>query len=981
MKVKNKIISIMTLLMVSASFLGVSAESMPEDLIVNNRLPYENAAQETQIPYEATSEPLTTMVTNQENIIGLDGEIQNFEQIKEEIDGTVYVYYKFDDFIQILYFDTNDQIVNIPNEIRGLPVKHVNLTNNIIPYLQEVNIPKNVIGIEIYNRELKELKSINVDPENEHYTSIDGVLYTKDVKTLLCYPQAKIGDEFIIPNTVESIADYSFNYSLVKKLTIPDKVVDLLFFSTNYFPYLEEINVSEQHEFFSSENGVLFNKDKSILFYYPVNGADVYEVPNSVEEIMDYAFAYNSRLKNVTVPSSLKRIGNYAFYNCAGLSKLELTSDTIIGYNAFEGSPENLIYNTGDLKYLYRKAEINGNIFYYQNFDSNNISVEFIVTTEDTLEIPSEIDGGIVRVVNLSNSFENVELERLNLNTLILPKTLEKISLSSENLNVKEIVISNESENYSTENGVLYDKTKESLVYYPNQKQDIRFIMPNTVKYIWWDALYNNYLTKIVLSDNLEYKEVNDNFNNLSNLSEVLTGEDSLYYTTENGIVYDKQKVELIKAPLKCTNNIVIPEGVKSIRAGAFVGNKLINTILFPLSLESIGEYAFAYCENLERLDIGADVKIGYNAFEGCPKNVEYYVDPGEIIVDPVDPIDPEIPIDPIYPEIPVDPPVEQFKTLVGNDVFYYNKVSDEMVEIINIYSEDEIVDIPEKIDDYTVSSIMAKQTPYFENCTVLNINSNTCNINSNIKYWWKNLKAINVSNSNELYSSVDGVLYNKEKTELIIYPAGKEEKEYVVEATVKRIADGAFANAENLVNVKLNDDLEYIGAYSFANCYNLSTLNLPLKLNKIYSYSFQNCYNLNNLSIHENITEVESGAFWGCSNLSNVNINEDTKVEYTAFQKTNVDISILNRSEIPLGYADMDGAEKDTTLIYGDINLDGNVDNLDLVVLCRYLVKEIEFNEEQKLRADMVPDGTIDIADLMVLKQYVSGGNVKLGK
>ena len=684
---------------------------------------------------------------------------------------------------------------------------------------------------------------------------------------------------------------------------------------------------------------------------------------------MDYAFAYNSNLKNVTVPSSLKSIGSYAFYNCTDLSRLELPADIIIGYNAFEGSPENLIYNTGDLKYLYRKAEINGNTFYYQNFDANNISVEFIVATQDILEIPSEINGGVVRVVNLSNSFENVELEKLNLNTLILPKTLEKISLSSENLNVKEIVISNESENYSTENGVLYDKTKENLVYYPNQKQDIRFIMPNTVKYIWWDALYNDYLTKIVLSDNLEDKEVNDNFNNLGNLSEVLTGEGSLYYATENGIVYDKQKVELIKAPLKCTNSIIIPEGVKSIRAGAFVGNKSITNIVLPVSLESIGEYAFAYCENLERLDIGADVKIGYNAFEGCPKNVEYYVDPGEIIVDPVDPID------------PVEPPFEQFKTLVGNDVFYYNKVSDEMVEIVNIYSEDEIVDIPEKIDGYTVSSIMAKQTPYFENCTVLNINSNTCNIDSNIKYWWKNLKAINVSDSNELYSSVDGVLYNKEKTELIIYPAGKEEKEYIVENTVKRIADGAFANAENLVNVKLNDDLEYIGAYSFANCYNLSTLNLPLKLNKIYSYSFQNCYNLNNLSIHENITEVESGAFWGCSNLSNVNINEDTKVEYTAFQKTNVDISILNRSEIPLGYADIDGSEKDNTLIYGDINLDGNVDNLDLVVLCRYLVKEIEFNEQQKLRADMVPDGTIDIADLMVLKQYVSGGNVKLGK
>lgn len=64
----------------------------------------------------------------------------------------------------------------------------------------------------------------------------------------------------------------------------------------------------------------------------------------------------------------------------------------------------------------------------------------------------------------------------------------------------------------------------------------------------------------------------------------------------------------------------------------------------------------------------------------------------------------------------------------------------------------------------------------------------------------------------------------------------------------------------------------------------------------------------------------------------------------------------------------------------YGDINLDGSIDNMDLVDMCRYLIKETELNEQAFKNADVVSNGVVDVADLALLKQYILGDKVELG-
>ena len=199
---------------------------------------------------------------------------------------------------------------------------------------------------------------------------------------------------------------------------------------------------------------------------------------------------------------------------------------------------------------------------------------------------------------------------------------------------------------------------------------------------------------------------------------------------------------------------------------------------------------------------------------------------------------------------------------------------------------------------------------------TSLDIPANIEYVEGIITYGCNNLTAINVASDNPYYSSIDGVLFNKDQTQLQEYPYGKKGA-YTMPNTVTeiyeenfsdypnltaitigdgvlRIDKNAFLQCRNLTKVTFGSSVEVIGQYAFkgcsaldtvlfspgittigngafAECTALSSLTFPDSVTTIGIMAFSACTGLTSITLGSKVTKIESGAFLGCSNLSSI--------------------------------------------------------------------------------------------------------------
>jgi len=180
--------------------------------------------------------------------------------------------------------------------------------------LISVNIPAGVTSIG-YGAFLNcsSLSSITVDSRNRAYSSEDGVLFNKNKTVLIQYPADKPESTYTVPASVISISEYAFSDSNhLISVSIPAGVT-FIGKSALGCLNLRSVQVDSQNMSFSSEGGVLFNKNKTVLIQYPGNrSAESYTVPVSVASIEDYAFADCNNLRTVVVSRRIK-IGKDVF--------------------------------------------------------------------------------------------------------------------------------------------------------------------------------------------------------------------------------------------------------------------------------------------------------------------------------------------------------------------------------------------------------------------------------------------------------------------------------------------------------------------------------------------------------------------------------------------------------------------------------------------------------------------------------------------
>ena len=139
-----------------------------------------------------------------------------------------------------------------------------------------------------------------------------------------------------------------------------------------------------------------------------------------------------------------------------------------------------------------------------------------------------------------------------------------------------------------------------------------------------------------------------------------------------------------------------------------------------------------------------------------------------------------------------------------------------------------------------------------------------------------KFLNSISVDSRNDAYISVDGVLFNKDTTELIAFPSGRKMRTYCVPNTVKKLADKSFRGCD-IYDVQLPESLKEIGNFAF-NYSKLISIKLPDSLKNIGEGVFSYSYYLKDVQLSRNLREISVGAFEVCKSLTSIVIPEGVK-------------------------------------------------------------------------------------------------------
>ena len=343
---------------------------------------------------------------------------------------------------------------------------------------------------------------------------------------------------------------------------------------------------------------------------------------------------------------------------------------------------------------------------------------------------------------------------------------------------------------------------------------------------------------------------------------------------------------------------LIIPETIEghpvvSIGKRALSGCKLLTSITIPDSIKSIAIDAFDFCSDLATIEASGQ-NVNYTTLDGVLFNKEK---------------------------------TELIRCPAAKTGAHYT--------------------IPNSVNSIGDSALEG-----CENLKSITIPDSVTGIAINAFNFCSNLAAIEVNGQNMNYTAIDGVLLNKEKTELIEYPKAKKGTNYMVPDSVTSIGKSALAGCKNLTRITIPESVHSIGEGAFNFSGNLTSITLPEGLTTIPDIAFAFCSNLTSITIGNGVTSIGEQAFSACLSLKSITIPEGvTSIGEGAF----INCNSLKSITIPDGVTSI---EKETFLGCPDLK---NITIPDSVTS----VGEISFAHCTSLTNITIPKGVTNIEGL----------------
>ncbi len=588
-------------------------------------------------------------------------------------------------------------------------------------------------------------------------------------------------------------------------------------------------------------------------------------LPDGLTSIGNYAFYECTSLASVTIPDSVTSIGMYAFYECTSLASVTIPdSVAYIGPASFRDCTSLASVTIGN-----SVTTIGGGAFY------GCTSLASVTIPNSVTFIGDDAFIGCTSLTTITVDFYNPT--------------------------------------YSSENGVLFNKNKTTIMQYPAGKTDMTYIIPDSVTSIGMYAFYEcTSLASVTIPDSVTSIGTSAFFG-CTSLASVTIGNSvtsigsSIFYgcTSLTSVTIPDSVTSIGTSSFSgCTSltSVTIPDSVTSIGASAFSGCTSLASVTIPDSVTSIGDNAFNGCTSLTSVTIPDSVtSIGTSSFSGC-KSLFEVINLSSLIITKGSSDNGDVG----YYAMNVFTSVEDSTvgTIDGKIVYGRSGNTNYLVKYIG---NDDSVILPVRIDDenykihnYAFSgctSLASVTIPdsvtsigwnAFSGCTSLasvTIPDSVISIGNDAFFGCTSLTAISVGTSNPNYSSENGVLFNKTKTILIQYPAGKTDMTYTIPDSVRSIGEGAFYGCTSLASVTIPDSVISIGNDAFRGCTSLAFVTIPDSVTSIGWNVFNGCTSLASVTIPDSVTYIGPAAFRGCTSLASVTIPDSvTSIGSSAF-------------------------------------------------------------------------------------------------